>query len=262
MQPSLLRHSPHPHSRKYKLRPSDRSHWLVQAAKPMLMASAEPVPSAVDLALHWYTGIRDQGQEGACTGFSTANFREILWSTLNQQRIPARLSPAYLYARTRMAEGTWPSDSGAMMADEFAVLHGYGVCHEDDMPYDVDPAEAIPNIADAAAVPFRCGPPCTVDMSNPDNAKAVLANGMPIGIAIPVYQSFEDVGSDGILPIPDPSREALLGGHGLCLAGYKMIGDQLYYRGINQWGTGWGEFGYFWMPAGYTFWEAWTAPKS
>lgn len=256
MKPSHLRAlSKH----KFKLRPTPASHPLLLAAKPMLVKSSS-IPNAVDLAALWFPGIQDQGQEGACTGFATAQWEEIAWGAANGKKIGARRSPAYLYARTRMAEGSFPNDSGATMADEFAVLNTFGVCSQDDMPYDQDPAEPIPNVGDADAAAFRCNTPCTVDMSNADAFKSVLAAGMPIGIAIPVYQSFEGVGSDGILPVPDPDKEALLGGHGVLLAGYKVINGQLYRRGINQWGTGWGDGGYFWMPDGYPIWEAWTAP--
>jgi hypothetical protein len=266
MHTSLLRRRYSQPVRKYKYRPSHGSHPHLMMAKAAEKTILEPklagvqIPDEVDLFAQWYEGIRNQGQEGACTGFATSNFDELLYGSKHGAKLGARLAPAYLYARTRMAEGTWPADSGAMMADEFAVLSSYGVCPEDDMPYDMDPAEPIPDICDAAAVPFRVSTPCTVDMSDPDKTKAVLASGMPIGIAIPVYESFESVGSDGILPIPDPSKEALLGGHGICTGGYKMINGALYKKVANQWGESWGDHGYCWMPMGYPIWEAWTSP--
>lgn len=217
-----------------------------------------PPPPSVDLS-PLFAGIRDQAGEGACTGMSTAAVREILWGSAHGKMLDTRLAPAYLYARTRIAEGSFPRDAGACMADEFAVLQGFGVCPEIDMPYDADPTERPSNVADAAAPAFRIDQPATVDMLNTDAVKQVLAAGMPIGIAIPCYQSFEDCGSDGVLTIPDTDREALLGGHGLCICGYDTA--RKAWRGINSWGTGFGDHGYFWMPEAYgsLIWEAWTA---
>jgi C1A family cysteine protease len=228
---------------------------------PLMLASAgsPPAPAMVDLR-KWFPGIRDQGSEGSCTGQATSACREVLYGSYHNQVLLNRRSPAYLYARTRMAEGTWPSDAGATMADEFAVLQSYGVCSESDMPYDMDPAEPIPNIADADAAAFRVPTPAWVDMGDPNNAMQVLANGMPIGIAIPVYQSFEDVRSDGRVPMPNPDVEPMLGGHGLPILGYDA--DKKFWIVANSWGTGWGDSGFCYIPFGYPMWEAWTAPKS
>lgn len=241
--------------RRYGYRPSPATHPVaLRAFRPPLKIGA--TPEAVDLSA-WFPGIRDQGQEGACTGFATAAFREVLHGSSAQQKLDHRLSPAYLYARTRMAEGSFPSDSGACMCDEFAVLQAYGVCPEEDLPYDADPSEAPTPICDAAAVPMRIGQPMTVDRSSSEAIKTVLAAGMPIGIGIPVFQSFESPGAGGMLTMPDPLKEALLGGHGLCVMGYDATG----WLVANQWGTSWGGSGWCWMPFGYErfWWEAWTA---
>ena len=255
MKHSIIRRTDENAGHKYHMRPSPMNHPM--RAKSFTVV-AVTIPDDVRLETLYFDGPRDQSSEGACTGFGTSEYEEIAWGSANKQKLNCRLSPAYLYARTRMAEHSWPDDAGATMADEFAVLHAFGVCPEDDMPYDVDPAEPIPNIADAAAAAFRCKEPAMVDMDSFDGAMRVLATGMPIGIAIPCYQSFEDCGSDGILPIPDPDKEALLGGHGLCICGYDK--KRNLWRGINSWGTNWGDGGYFWMPFGYPLWEAWTAP--
>lgn len=250
--------------RKYNLRPSPANHPLILAScsvppalKPA-MASAPPT-GLIDYR-RWFPGIRNQGVEGSCTGHATAAFREVLYGIVNQKVIPARRSPAYLYARTRIAEGTFPRDAGATMADEFAVLQSFGVCAEEDMPYDdTDPGEPVPNIADADAATWRVGIPCTVDLSDPRKVYEVLAAGMPICIAIPVYASFEDVGADGIIPIPDIDKEPLLGGHGLPILGADF--DKKQWIIPNSWGAGWGDNGWCYMPFAYApfVWEAWTA---
>lgn len=263
MQPSHIRANPaSPALRRYQMQPTSRHHKAFYDPAHVVLKetlTAVPVPDKSDWR-NWYPGVRDQKNEGACTGFGTANVREILFGTSTGKMIEVRLAPAFLYGLTREEEGTWPRDSGACMADEFSVLNERGVCPENFMPYDADPAEPIPNDAYAAALPYRVEMPLAVDMTDPDKVCAVLGAGMPIGIAIPVYQSFEDVGSNGQLPIPDATKEALKGGHGLCLCGHDKAHE--LYIGINQWGEGWGDKGFFYMPFNYPFWEGWTAAKT
>lgn len=243
--------------RRYHMRPTPANHPLAKA--PRVAPQVGELPPSVDMS-PLFPGIRDQGQEGACTGFATAGLRETLWGSSTGQKLDHRLSPAYLYARTRMAEGTFPFDDGATMADEFAVLSGFGVCPEDDLKYTGDPAEGPTPLCDAAAVAYRVGEPLRVDRSTPDSVKAVLAAGMPVGISIPVYQSFEATGWDGVVALPNAAKEALLGGHGLFLMGYDSRG----YLGANSWNTTWGDHGFFHMPYGWeqVWWEAWCAAKA
>lgn len=240
-------------------RPPPANHPLLMAARMASPAFRITLPDIVDLTPN-FAGIRDQGAEGSCSGFATAELREILWATQNSATLGCRLSPAYLYARTRLVEGTFPEDAGASLADELAVLHAYGVAPETDMPYDADPAKYPTAMADVSAHTYRVKSPCRVDFSAPPKVKQVLAAGMPIGIGIKVYQSFEDVGSDGILPLPDTKKEAMLGGHALCVCGYDA--KRSLYRVINSWGTDWGDKGYCWMPMNYPgVLEALTAVK-
>ena len=53
------------------------------------------------------------------------------------------MSPAYLYARTRMNEKTFPQDAGATVADELTSLCNWGVCQEADFPYTQNPSAPI-----------------------------------------------------------------------------------------------------------------------
>ena len=245
-----------PSARRYTLRPSSPSSLPLKASHQMLGAQSA-LPDSVDLAMRSFIEPRDQGSEGACSGFSTAAFRELLWATKNGMHLADRLSPAYLYARTRIAEMTWPRDCGGSIADEFAVLQAFGVPPEQDMRFTMDPAEEIPEIADAAAAEYRIGEPCTVDMDNDLAARRVLAAGLPIALGFAVYESFENVGKDGMLFMPDKSREAFLGGHAVLAVGYDT--NRRRWKILNSWGKNWGEGGFCFMPWGYPLWEGWTA---
>ena len=84
----------------------------------------------------------------------------------------------------------------------------------------------------------------------------------PVLIGVDVYESFEDIGKDGYIPMPKRD-EQLLGGHALNIAGYfykkddniiSSIFNHTKYKGLyfiirNSWGTDFGDKGYLYMPA-------------
>ena len=247
MQPSHHRRSVRP-SHRFDLRPSPRHHPLMQRSihqHPLLFTAAQQL---VDASVErWLKGVRDQGNQGSCSGQSTAAARDVLFGSANGKLIPEQRAAAYCYGRARMGEGTWPRDSGACLADEYAVLQGFGCCGESDMPYeDWDPAEPIPAIADVDALPFRIKDAGTVDLDDPQKVLQVLAAGIPVSIGIPVYESYEDVGPDGVLPIPDQNKEALLGGHANLIVASDV--KRKLWKSLNSWGVDWGDHGFCYIP--------------
>lgn len=237
--------------RRYHYRPPPANHPLLLSA-PKAYYIRGTIPETVDLR-SLCLPIRDQGDEGACSGFATAAFNEVRLLAVNYH------SPAYLYARTRMVEGTFPQDAGASIADEFATLQNYGVCAEADLPYNQNPSEAPTPQDDVQALPNRLIQPWQVPI-DPTHIKSVLAGGQVITIGFTVYQSFENTGSDGVVPMPDTNSEQVMGGHGVCVVGYDDARRVWIVR--NQWNVTWGDKGYCYMPYGYEkHWvEAWTGP--
>jgi C1A family cysteine protease len=84
------------------------------------------------------------------------------------------------------------------------------------------------------------------------NMRHILAEGTPFTVGFTVYESFNSVGDDGMMPYPSGS---VLGGHAVLVCGYEkregVNGLDLYFRVRNSWGDSWGEAGYFWMPFDY-----------
>lgn len=242
---------------KYRYHPPRADHPLLKSAPKAVLLAAVPTPSFVDLR-NLCLVIRDQGEEGACIGFATAAFRELSHAVAAGTPLSEYLSPAYLYAHTRIGDGTFPADSGASIADEFSVLQNFGVCPESFMPYTADPTTVPTPTGDTAALAFRLKQPIQVDITNPAILKSVLASNQSITIGFMVYQSFETPDTKGLLPIPDSSIEKFLGGHGVLICGYDD--GKKWWIVRNQWGTDWGDAGYCYMPYGYeAVWtEAWT----
>ncbi len=240
----------------YRYHPPRPDHPLLKSAPKALKLALAALPPAMDMR-NLCLPIRDQGQEGACSGFSTAAFRETSHALATGSLLSGYLAPAYLYALTRMYDGTFPQDSGASIADEFYVLQNLGVCAETLLPYAADPTEQPTAAEVVSALPFRLPQPVQVDR-DAVSLKSVLASKQTITIGFTVYASFESTGANGVVPMPNTATEQILGGHGVLVCGYDDTNNWWVVR--NQWGQTWGANGYCYMPYGYEqFWtEAWT----
>ena len=151
--------------------------------------------------------------------------------------------------------GTFPADSGSSIADCFGVLEAYGVCPESLLPYDADPAEAPNAAADAAAISYRIHSPCMVPIDH-DGILSSLGSGRPVAFATRVTESFEhDTDAQGNIPAPSGLQ---LGSHALVALGADQHGP----FGPNQWGTSWGDSGWWrmtWDFVATEWFEAWNA---
>lgn len=247
---------------RFLYRPPPKNHPLFTRCR--ISPSVASLPPAVDLR-PFMLPPRDQGGEGCCSGFSTAALREGLRSiALKTTAQTQQLSPAYLYARTRMAEGTFPQDAGATIADEMTTLENYGACPESVLPYSGNASEGPTPAADVQAVPFRCGTPQLLNRGGQVAAidvQASLASNQPVVFGMQLQQSFESTGADGIVPTPGPtSTDPVLGGHAMLCVGYDQATQRFTIR--NSWSASWGAAGYCYMPFGMlvAWFEAWTAP--
>lgn len=249
-------------SHKYHYRPPPANHPLLKLPVLLATTASGPLPPSVDLRSTCLPP-RNQGQEGCCSGFATAALRESMHCIATGSFLTEYLSPAYLYARTRMLEGTFPNDSGATLADEMHTLQNYGVCPESQLPYNQDASEAPTPISDVAAAPYRlASSPQRIGFPNlitPEAVKYWLAtNKTPIAFGMPVYGSFEETGPDGIVSIP-AATEKLLGGHAMLCVGYDDATQRVTVR--NSWGETWGLGGHCFIPYLMisSWFEAWTA---
>lgn len=246
--------------RKYGLRPSRDSQRTWPKAWPMAYGSWGSTPSVDHRPL--LRPVRDQGQEGSCFAHAVAALKEFNCAQYPDGKTRAStpvplggyLSVAYLSWRTRLAEGTFPQDSGASIADAMEILRAWGACPEAFLPYNQNPSQAGNAQCDVAAVPYRVHQPCTVPVDGA-SWRTVLEAGHCIAIGFSVYASFEDTGPDGVVPPVQPG-EGLLGGHAVLVCGYGPKG----FIVRNSWGAGFGDLGYVYFPDSYlaNVWEAWT----
>jgi C1A family cysteine protease len=244
-------------SRIYGLKPTPKNHPLWarpfyhELREALFMSRHLLAPEPVDLVdlTASVPPIRDQGQEGSCSGFQTRNVRMLAHTMAAGSQPSWDLSPAFAYWQARALDSEQTKDSGETIGNELAGVEAYGLCEESFMPYVAGQyatppssealANALTHKANLQAVP--------VDYSSFANVHQVLADGHPIIGGFSVPPSFEAVGSDGALP--DPTGEPDLGGHAFSICAIKLSDG--WMRDPNSWGTGWGQNGFGYMPATY-----------
>ncbi|MGH9352332.1 MAG: C1 family peptidase [Terriglobia bacterium] len=223
-----------------------------QQVAPLRVVQA-PLPAAVDVFHGLDLPVYDQGSLGSCTANSAVLYRRFLAQKFAKYSAADKdLSRLFLYYQERKLpwNSDANSDSGAAMRDALYVLAHIGVCPEADDPYrpgDFSSDSLNNNERDlSAAVPFRIGAYHRV----PDalTARQVLASAYAVLLGFQVYPSFEEIGSDGLLPMPTPG-ETPLGGHAVVIRGYDDSRACFYIQ--NSWGHSWGNHGCFWMPYEY-----------
>src|SRR5712692_3501001 len=198
--------------------------------------------------------VRDQGQQGSCTGFALAGLREFLENKAGTPNPMVVLSPAFIYYEERKMEGTVTDcQAGAMPRDGFKVLAKMGACPEVDDQYNAATCGGPTPGAVTKAKPFRIA--SYERITTLAGLKQTLAQGYGCLLGIQVYSSFESAGAQqtGHIPMPK-ATDSLLGGHALFCCGYK---DDTKYAGggylivQNSWGTGFGDKGFVYLPYGY-----------
>lgn len=233
--------------------PDSRDFVLDREQTLNLRRTGAPLPVRVDVFGGLDLPIYDQGELGSCTANSGVLYRRFLAQKFSLYSAADRnLSRLFLYYQERKLP--WNDDvnddAGAAVRDVFYVLAHTGVCPEDDDPYvPMDFSSAVLNDNSRAltdATRFRLGAYHRV----PDvlSARHVLASGYAIILGFAVYESFEEIGSDGRLPMPKKG-EPLLGGHAVVIRGYDDRRSAFHVQ--NSWGPEWGEHGCFWMPYSY-----------
>lgn len=215
-----------------------------------------PVTLPDSFALGVSVPVKNQGQQGSCTGNGDSSMAEAL-ALINGESYMER-SRAYIYARERIAEGDLDQDAGAAPRDGMDAMLHYGIPSESAMPYSDHVFNVAPSTqADADAASHKITGYTQVIGSYGVRYATMFRR--PTGIALAVYESFEHVGKDGLIPIPDPNNERMLGGHwifgnanGGTYQGYQK--DSSVPGGgfvviQNSWGVGpWGDGGFAYLP--------------
>lgn len=189
--------------------------------------------------------VENQGQIGSCTANAIVACLEYL--EIKATKTWVDLSRLYLYYKERELRGWQNEDGGAYLRDGIKVLVKTGTPHEVTWPYNEKNWALKPN----AAADKEAGQHLISDYQRLDSLndmKTCLAKGYPFVFGFSVYESFDSVGSNGMVALPG-MNERMQGGHAVCAVGYDE--DKKYLIVRNSWGVGWGDNGYFYMPYDY-----------
>jgi len=211
-----------------------------------------PLPSlnvaSVDLRGS-FTSIKSQGPVGACASFAFTSVYEYILNK-NGKLVESDLSERYLYYYTRKRMGSIESDIGSNMYDAGKALEENGLCSEQLWPYSNDFAEHViqPSAeADVDGQTRKVAETRNVTIQEHD-IKSALAEGYPVIVSLHLHESFNSVGTDGFVSIPDES-DPVVGWHAMVIVGYSDKDKVFIVR--NSWGTDFGDKGYCYIPYAY-----------
>lgn len=204
--------------------------------------------------MQWAPAIKDQGEEGSCTAHAWTSNAEFLFK--KYEGLSVNLSPSFVYYQERAQEGSLDQgDCGAQVVTGANVMDLQGAPTIAQEPYTSGEFQTAPTAEQVAeAHHWRTG--AYHRLSTVTDIKECIVSGYPIVIGFTVYESFEGIGADGLMPMP-AAGEAILGGH--CMFGGLAYDDSVACRGAatgavlmqNSWGPGWALDGCVWMPYSY-----------
>jgi C1A family cysteine protease len=238
--------------KKYKLleslSPEDERDYHIA-----MMAIPKPKVFPETFSLTYSGEIKDQGQVGSCVGHSLAYCREIQEEA--QTKVYKKFSVGFIYGNRGPRDS---KDEGMIPRQALKQLQKCGDVLYDQFPlnaeYPVVSAEIAKNLGLLLkdAYPYRITTYTRCKTVN--DIKTALMTLGPVTCGIPVYESFYNIGADGIAPIPNAQTEQLYGYHEVTIIGWTK--DHLIL--LNSWSDKWGDKGKFYLPFNFPIDEAWS----
>ena len=260
-----------PHSSVYNNVGQSHSHTDIHMDVLNAMARTVPANPIItnSLILKPMCGVLDQGNVADCG--PSALVVMVSLASNGQINDTCRL---YTYYITQGLDADNPTtDNGVTVASLMKSVKLFSVCPEINLPYTADnmvtpfappPLTCYTNTYRIANVLYSSILQDTNLWSNIQSViqatgKKTILRGICVGIK--VYYSFPtDSSSSGIVPLPDPSKEMLLGGHCVAIVGYATINGGDYVVFQNSWGINWGDHGLGYLPLAYLLDENLSEP--
>ncbi len=204
------------------------------------------LPPRVDLR-SYMTPVENQGSSNSCTANAMAGAYEYLTNrSLGQSADVSRL---FIYYNARELDGDCSQDQGTYLKSCVKVLRKHGACSENTWSFNLDQILEQPSKqAYEEAANFRVEDAARVEIDR-HTMQSCLSEGYPFAFGLQLFSSFQQAGSTGLVPMPDPDNEKHDGGHAMLCVGYSDVDQVFIVR--NSWGTDWGEQGYCYIPYDY-----------
>ncbi len=206
----------------------------------------QALPQAVDLR-PYMTPVENQGASNSCTANAMAGAHEYLLKRLNGK--VSDVSRLFIYYNARKLDGATKVDEGSYLQSCVGVLQEYGTCSEKTWPFDLDRILNEPHANaydEASALTIQDAARVEVKL---DAMRGCLAEGYPFTFGLMLFESFQQAGKTGLVPMPDIEQEKMDGGHAMLCVGYSDHDRVFIVR--NSWGPDWGDQGYCYIPYAY-----------
>ncbi len=233
---------------QYRLLPNKNEEPLKDAYQPHDVKA-----TSLDLRSN-FAPVKDQGQQGSCLAFALTSIFEYTMRVANH-RGEQDLSERFLYYNARRMDSsiTDPNqDTGLSFKPAIDTLMQYGIATEDLCKYSPEvhneaPTQEAYNDAKKRLLRKALSVPHSVSA-----IKSALEDGYPVAASFVLSQTFAKI-QQGFISLPDESEIAAAqesdSNHAMVIVGFE---DRLQcFLVRNSWGTGWGDFGYCYIPYAY-----------
>lgn len=212
--------------------------------------------------------VRDQGEDGACTGFGLAaviNYLHFVEAVRVGAREHRHSSPAMLYQLAQMYD-EWPGESyeGSSCRGALKGWHHHGVCRDPLWPYvlknrkrvfvppkeDPEQREDPDRNWDVDALECTLGVYYRIDHRSVVDMQSAIAETGAIYCSATVHEGWDVksakkvTGHESLVRIRHVPKPKDGGGHAFALVGYNELGFVVQ----NSWGKDWASLGFALLP--------------
>jgi len=197
--------------------------------------------------------IKNQGNVCSCVGHSLSYCREITEEKQNKKFF--EFSPGFIYANRELNHY---QGEGMIPREALESVKKYGCVVQSVFPFN-DDYSALKNKFISKkdyllkyAYPYRISSYCRLYTTN--EIKNALMQLGAVTICVPIYESFYNTISNGVVSIPK-SNEKLYGYHEMTITGWRK--DNKWIT-LNSWGGNWGNRGRCYLDFKFPIVEAWS----
>ena len=217
-------------------------------------------PKTFSLRKYVPGGILNQKNTNACTGYAAANAMNILINRMLELTSKEsnykfkKVSPLWLYYYARKYDFSLTTkDEGGTLRAVVQAMKDPGAVVIDSMDENYSPTQEPPN--NLYNLPkYKISSYLRIE-KNKDTIETIQRcldiEHLPVlcGIKLYEYSVMDAYLNGGILKYNDRTMNRCLGGHALCIIGYRQIDNEIYFEVVNCWGSLSGDSGFYYFPA-------------
>lgn len=203
----------------------------------------------------WAPKAWDQKRSNQCVGFSGARAQSMALAAALSKDPGARLdpndvteySPTFGWWNAKDA-GDKPYNVGVTITSYVRAAKSYGQAMREIAPFEVSKDDYVTRygVRPSAAAYENASRHQLLDSLRVDDGDvagilAAIDAGYPAQFGYPIFESFEDTGSDGIVK---PHAGKFRGWHAMVFWDLDVINGKQYAVALNSWGAGFGKSGW------------------